>query len=107
MRKRFTEEQIIGFLREAEAGMPIKDLCRQHGFSEVSYYPIRSIPYWEMHTDVHGEFAFRRFNGQVTYYTSLNSSCELAGSRLVFAEQSFAIRRPFKLAVRVDRVYDS
>ncbi|MEC5115453.1 transposase, partial [Xanthomonas oryzae] len=28
MKKRFSEEQIIGFLREAEAGMPIKDLCR-------------------------------------------------------------------------------
>ncbi|WP_343124288.1 transposase, partial [Xanthomonas oryzae] len=26
MKKRFSEEQIIGFLREAEAGMPIKDL---------------------------------------------------------------------------------
>jgi putative transposase len=36
------EEQIIGFLREAEAGMPIKDLCRQHGFSEASYYLWRS-----------------------------------------------------------------
>ncbi len=33
-----SEEQIIGFLREAEAGMPIKDLCRRHGFSEASYY---------------------------------------------------------------------
>ncbi|HGM7306454.1 TPA: transposase, partial [Stenotrophomonas maltophilia] len=32
VKKRFSEEQIIGFLREAEAGMPIKDLCRQHGF---------------------------------------------------------------------------
>ncbi|OLG81178.1 transposase, partial [Xanthomonas oryzae] len=30
MKKRFSEEQIIGFLREAEAGMPIKDLCRRH-----------------------------------------------------------------------------
>ncbi|MCR4319600.1 MAG: IS3 family transposase [Candidatus Brocadiaceae bacterium] len=38
MKKRFTEEQIIGFLREADAGMPIKDLCRRHGFSEASYY---------------------------------------------------------------------
>lgn len=42
MKKRFTEEQIIGFLREAEAGIPIKDLCRRHGFSEASYYLWRS-----------------------------------------------------------------
>jgi putative transposase len=35
MKKHFTEEQIIGFLREAEAGLPIKELCRQHGFSEA------------------------------------------------------------------------
>ncbi len=42
MKKRFSEEQIIGFLREVEAGMPVKDLCRKHGFSEVSYYLWRS-----------------------------------------------------------------
>jgi putative transposase len=42
MKKRFTEEQIIGFLREAEAGMAIKDLCRRRGFSEASYYLWRS-----------------------------------------------------------------
>ncbi len=42
MKKRFTEEQIIGFLGEAEAGLPIKELCRQHGFSEASYYLWRS-----------------------------------------------------------------
>ena len=42
MKRRFSEEQIIGFLREVEAGMPIKDLCRQHGFSEASYYLWRS-----------------------------------------------------------------
>ncbi|MCC8444770.1 transposase, partial [Xanthomonas cannabis] len=29
MKKRFSEEQIIGFLREAEAGIAIKDLCRR------------------------------------------------------------------------------
>ena len=38
MKKRFTEEQIIGFLREADAGLPIKELCRKHGFSEASFY---------------------------------------------------------------------
>jgi putative transposase len=38
MKKRYTEEQIIGFLREAETGVVVKDLCRRHGFSEASYY---------------------------------------------------------------------
>lgn len=42
MKKRFSEEQIIGFLREADAGMPVKELCRRHGFSEASYYLWRS-----------------------------------------------------------------
>jgi putative transposase len=42
VKKRFSEEQIIGFLREAEAGMAVKDLCRRHGFSEASYYLWRS-----------------------------------------------------------------
>jgi putative transposase len=38
MKKRFSEEQIIGFLREADAGLAVKELCRKHGFSEASYY---------------------------------------------------------------------
>lgn len=42
MKKHFSKEQIIGFLREAEAGMGVKDLCRKHGFSEASYYLWRS-----------------------------------------------------------------
>jgi len=42
VKKRFSDEQIIGFLREAEAGMAVKDLCRQHCFSEASYYLWRS-----------------------------------------------------------------
>lgn len=42
MKKRYSDEQIIGFLREAEAGIPVKDLCRKHGFSEASYYLWRS-----------------------------------------------------------------
>ncbi len=42
MKKRFSEEQIIGFLREAESGLAVKELCRRHGFSEASYYLWRS-----------------------------------------------------------------
>ena len=38
MKKRFSEEQIIGFLREADKGMAVKELCRKLGFSEASYY---------------------------------------------------------------------
>ena len=40
--KRFSDEQIIGFLREAEAGVSVKDLCRKHGFSDASFYTCRS-----------------------------------------------------------------
>ena len=42
LKKRFTEEQIIGFLKQAEAGVPIKELCRQHGFSDASFYTWRA-----------------------------------------------------------------
>jgi len=42
MKKRFSEEQIIGLLREADKGVPVKELCRKHGFSEASYYLWRS-----------------------------------------------------------------
>jgi putative transposase len=42
MKKRFTEEQIIGFLNEAEAGVAVKDLCRKHGFSDAAFYGWRT-----------------------------------------------------------------
>jgi len=38
MKRRFTEEQIIGILQEAEAGVKVKDLCRQHNVTEQTYY---------------------------------------------------------------------
>jgi len=42
MKKRFSEEQIIGFLKEADAGVPVKDLCSRHGFSDASFYNWRT-----------------------------------------------------------------
>ena len=42
MKKRYSEEQIIGFLKEAESGVSVKELCRRHGFSEASFYSWRS-----------------------------------------------------------------
>ncbi len=42
LKKRFSEEQIIGFLKQAEAGVPVKELCRQHGFSDASFYTWRA-----------------------------------------------------------------
>ena len=35
MKKRFSLEQIIGFLREAEHGVSVRNLCRRHGFSDA------------------------------------------------------------------------
>ena len=37
-RKQFSEEQIIGILKEAEAGAVVTDLCRKHGMSSATYY---------------------------------------------------------------------
>ena len=37
-RKKYTEEQIIGVLREGEAGEKVADLCRKYGMSEATYY---------------------------------------------------------------------
>ena len=40
--KRYSTEQIIGILKEAEAGMPVKELCRKHGVSDATIYNWKS-----------------------------------------------------------------
>jgi len=41
-RSRFTEEQIIGILREQEAGAATADVCRKHGVSSATFYKWKS-----------------------------------------------------------------
>ena len=41
-KSRFSEEQIIGFLKQAEAGMPVVEICRKGGFSDATFYKWRA-----------------------------------------------------------------
>ena len=41
-RKRHTEEQIIGVLKDAQAGISVQDLCRKHGISDATFYKWRA-----------------------------------------------------------------
>jgi putative transposase len=43
MRKsRFTEAQIIGMIKEQEAGLPTAELCRKHGLSPATFYKLKA-----------------------------------------------------------------
>ena len=41
-KSRFTESQIVAILKEADAGMKVRDLCRKHGISDATYYNWKS-----------------------------------------------------------------
>ena len=41
-KSRFTETQIVSILKEADAGRPVKELCRHHGISDATYYNWKS-----------------------------------------------------------------
>ncbi len=69
MEKRYSDEQIIGFLREAEAGVGIQDLCQLHGFSEPSFYAWR-----------------RKFGGMLV--ATILSACSTTSSTLAVTPMS-------------------
>ena len=39
---RFTEAQIIGMIKEQEAGLPTSELCRKHGLSPATFYKLKA-----------------------------------------------------------------
>lgn len=41
-KSRFTETQIFSILKEADAGVPVKEICRKHGISDATYYNWKS-----------------------------------------------------------------
>ena len=46
-RSRYREEQIIGILKEQEAGVPVAELCRKHGMSDATFYNWKSKYGWQ------------------------------------------------------------
>ena len=42
-KSRFSEQQIINILKQADAGVKVQDLCRQHGISAATYYKWKSL----------------------------------------------------------------
>lgn len=49
-RARFTDEQIIGMLKEQESGQRTADVCRKHGISEATFYTKQSTAEWMSRT---------------------------------------------------------
>ncbi len=45
---RFSEPQILAVLRQAEGGIPVPELCREHGISTVSFYIYGLFPYCKL-----------------------------------------------------------
>ncbi|VGJ54186.1 ORF1 ISSen4 [Klebsiella pneumoniae] len=43
MKKRFSDKQIISILREADAGVSVRELCRKHAISDATFIPSQEV----------------------------------------------------------------
>ena len=65
---RFTEAQIIGMIKEQEAGMPTAEVCRRHGLSPASFYKFKA-KYGGMNVS-----GFGRFSTRLVWLPALNNA---------------------------------
>ena len=73
-RNRFTEEQIIGILKEHEAGISVADLCRKHGVSDGRFYGelgIAAVAFGVGGSGQHGPDEYADLSTVVPYYHAL------------------------------------
>ena len=74
-RNRFTEEQIIGILKEHEAGVSVADLCRKHGVSDGRFYGelgIAAVAFGVGGSGQHGPDEYADLTTVVPYYRALS-----------------------------------
>lgn len=64
-RKRFAVEQVAAILKQTEHGVPIADLCRQHGISEQSYYRRKKVCGGMEHSEARELKQLRDVNGNL------------------------------------------
>lgn len=65
MKKRYTEEQILGILREAEQGKPLADVIRQHGIAPGTFYRWKSKYGGMEHSQLHRLKELERENSEL------------------------------------------
>jgi hypothetical protein len=82
-KSRFTDSQIIGILKQAEAGSPVPELCRTHGISRVTFYNVLGKVQWPGRENSYRNFSFE--------YRPLFTS--IPGQRNVASHSSLAVSR--------------
>lgn len=71
-RSRFSEEQIIGILKEHQAGMTAAELCRKHGICDASINGVRDLAGWKSRTPIASLFLCIRLDASSSHDPKLN-----------------------------------